>query len=51
MALMQRVEAALSELQQYLQDEIPANKAADAVAVLMAQPPDVVERVKVLMEQ
>ena len=42
MALMQRVEAALSELQQYLQDEIPANKAADAVAVLMAQPPDVV---------
>jgi hypothetical protein len=39
---MTRVEAALSELQQYLQDEIPPAAASDAVAMLMAQPPDVV---------
>src|ERR1051325_4238497 len=37
-----RVESALYELQQYLQDEIPPTSAADAVATLMAQPPDVV---------
>src|SRR5438045_3078405 len=40
--MSQRVEAALFELQQYLQDEIPPSSAADAVATLMAQPPDVV---------
>lgn len=46
MAITQRVEAVLFELQQYLQDEIPPNGAADAIATLMAQPPDVVmERV------
>ena len=38
---MTRVEAALAELQQYLQDEIPPQAASDAVAMLMAQPPDV----------
>lgn len=39
---MTRVEAALAELQQYLQDEIPPAAASDAVAMLMAQPADVV---------
>src|SRR5438874_6100330 len=38
---MSRVEAALLELQQYLQDEIPPKSAADALATLMAQPPEV----------
>jgi hypothetical protein len=38
----ERVEAALTELQKYLQDEIAPAGAADAVATLMAQPPDVV---------
>lgn len=41
MVFTQRVEASLVELQRYLQDEIPPNSAADAVATLMAQPPDV----------
>ncbi|HKR63651.1 MAG TPA: hypothetical protein VJZ00_07965, partial [Thermoanaerobaculia bacterium] len=41
MAFTQRVEAALVELQRYLQDEIPPDIAADAVATLMAQPCDV----------
>ena len=40
--MTQRVETALFELQQYLQDEIAPARAADAVAMLMAQPPDVV---------
>lgn len=40
--MTQRVEEALLELQQYLQDEIPPAQASDAVAMLMAQPPDVV---------
>jgi hypothetical protein len=39
--MQQRVEAALFELQRYLQDEIPPNSAADALATLMAQPPEV----------
>ena len=38
--MTQLVDAALSELQRYLQDEIPPNAAANAVAVLMAQPPE-----------
>lgn len=35
------LEAALFELQRYLQDEIPPPTAAGAVAALMAQPPEV----------
>jgi hypothetical protein len=42
MVIQERVEAALWELQRYLQDEIPPNSAADAIAALMAQPPEVV---------
>ncbi|HEY2321368.1 MAG TPA: hypothetical protein VGJ82_00765, partial [Thermoanaerobaculia bacterium] len=38
--MTQLVDAALSELQRYLEDEIPPNAAANAVAVLMAQPPE-----------
>ncbi|HEX7192766.1 MAG TPA: DUF4388 domain-containing protein [Thermoanaerobaculia bacterium] len=38
--MTQLVDAALSELQRYLQDEIPPNAAANAVAMLMAQPPE-----------
>src|ERR1051326_2193609 len=38
--MTQLVDAALSELQRYLEDEIPPNVAANAVAVLMAQPPE-----------
>ncbi|HEY2092219.1 MAG TPA: DUF4388 domain-containing protein [Thermoanaerobaculia bacterium] len=38
--MTQLVDAALTELQRYLQDEIPPNAAANAVAVLMAQPPE-----------
>jgi len=38
--MTQLVDAALSELQRYLEDEIPPNTAANAVAVLMAQPPE-----------
>jgi uncharacterized protein DUF4388 len=38
--MTQLVEAALAELQRYLQDEIPPNAAANSVAVLMAQPPE-----------
>src|SRR5437764_8739038 len=38
--MTQLVDAALTELQRYLQDEIPPNVAANAVAVLMAQPPE-----------
>lgn len=38
--MTQLVDAALSELQRYLDDEIPPNTAANAVAVLMAQPPE-----------
>src|SRR5437762_13623717 len=37
----QRVEAALGDLRRYLQDEIPPSGAADALARLMAQPPEV----------
>ena len=39
--MMQRPEAALGEMQRYLQDEIPSAEAAGAVAVLMAHPPEV----------
>jgi len=39
--MMQRAEAALSEMQRYLQDEIAPPAAAGAVAALMAQPPEV----------
>jgi hypothetical protein len=38
--MTQLVDAALSELQRYLQDEIPPMAAANSVAVLMAQPPE-----------
>src|SRR5947209_5400703 len=38
--MTQLVDAALSELQRYLEDEIPPNTAANSVAVLMAQPPE-----------
>lgn len=38
--MTQLVDSALSELQRYLDDEIPPNTAANAVAVLMAQPPE-----------
>jgi len=40
--MTQRVEQALFELQQYLQDEIQPDNVAHSVAMLMAQPPDVV---------
>jgi hypothetical protein len=40
--MTQLVDSALSELQRYLQDEIQPNAAANAVAVLMAQPPELV---------
>ena len=40
-ALTQRVEVALSDFRRYLQDEIQPAGAADALATLMAQPPDV----------
>jgi uncharacterized protein DUF4388 len=36
-----RVQGTLLEFQRYLQDEIPPASGADALAVLMAQPPDV----------
>src|SRR5438874_5158390 len=36
-----RVESALSALQRYLQDEIPPSAATDAIATLMARPPDI----------
>src|SRR6266446_8801556 len=39
--MMSRVEAAVPNLQRYLQDEIGPADAADSVATLMAQPPDV----------
>jgi Domain of unknown function (DUF4388) len=39
--MTQRVEAALGDLRRYLQDEIPPSGAADALARLMAQPPEV----------
>ena len=39
--MIQRTEAALVEMQRYLRDEIPPSGAADAVATLMAQPPEV----------
>ncbi|HEX7705495.1 MAG TPA: DUF4388 domain-containing protein [Thermoanaerobaculia bacterium] len=39
---MTRVETALSELERYLNEEIDPRSASDAVAMLMAQPPDVV---------
>jgi hypothetical protein len=39
--MTQQVEAALSNLQRYLQDEIPPTAAADAVATLLARPPEV----------
>jgi hypothetical protein len=39
---MTRVETALSELERYLNEEIDPRSASEAVAVLMAQPPDVV---------
>ncbi|HEX3582382.1 MAG TPA: DUF4388 domain-containing protein [Thermoanaerobaculia bacterium] len=38
--MTQLVDAALTELQRYLDDEIQPNAAANAVAVLMAQPPE-----------
>ena len=38
--MTQLVDSALTELQRYLQDEIQPNAAANAVAVLMAQPPE-----------
>ena len=37
----QRIEGAISDLRRYLQDEIPPSGAADALARLMAQPPEV----------
>src|SRR5256885_2505314 len=39
--MTQRVEAALDDLRRYLQDEIAPSGAADALARLMAQPPEV----------
>src|SRR2546423_3192050 len=39
--MTQRVEAALGDLRRYLLDEIPPSGAADALARLMAQPPEV----------
>jgi hypothetical protein len=39
--MTQRVDSALGELRRYLQDEIAPSAAADALARLMAQPPDV----------
>src|SRR6185436_3927381 len=39
--MTQRVDAALGDLHRYLQDEIPPSGAADALARLMAQPPEI----------
>ena len=39
--MTQRVEAAVGDLRRYLLDEIPPSGAADALARLMAQPPEV----------
>jgi len=39
--MTQRIETALGDLRRYLQDEIPPSGAADALARLMAQPPEV----------
>src|SRR5437870_652173 len=39
--MTQRVEAGLSDLRRYLQGEIPPSFAADGLATLMMQPPDV----------
>jgi hypothetical protein len=39
--MTQRIDSALSEFRRYLHDEIPPSGAADALARLMAQPPEV----------
>ncbi|HKS24773.1 MAG TPA: DUF4388 domain-containing protein [Thermoanaerobaculia bacterium] len=39
--MTQRIESALSEFRRYLHDEIPPSGVADALARLMAQPPEV----------
>ncbi|HEV2719263.1 MAG TPA: DUF4388 domain-containing protein [Thermoanaerobaculia bacterium] len=39
--MTQRIETAIDDLRRYLRDEIPPSGAADALARLMAQPPEV----------